>query len=118
MSESTEFILILSTVSSSDEANTIALNLVSDSLAACVNIVPGLVSVYKWLGKTEGSREHLLIIKTRLALQDKVIDRIKTLHSYDLPEIISIPILAGSEPYLDWIQSSTSLPTQGEGNNK
>jgi len=81
--------------------------LVEDRLAACVNIVPGLTSIYRWEGKLCKDAEVLLIIKTRRAKLRSLIERVKNLHPYSVPEIIALPVAAGSAPYLSWVQAST-----------
>ena len=81
--------------------------LIDEGLAACVNIVPGLTSVYKWQGKKETGSEVLLIIKTRSDCYAQLESRITSLHPYELPEIISVPIENGLKTYLDWIDNCT-----------
>ena len=98
--------IVLSTASSEQEANKIARHLVEQQLAACVNIVPGIESVYRWQGKIESSRECLLLIKTSAAHFDSVRAAIRELHSYDLPECIANPIEDGDPEYLRWILDS------------
>jgi periplasmic divalent cation tolerance protein len=98
--------IVLSTAGSEDEARKIAQHLVKHQLAACVNIIPHVESIYRWQGKMESSREWLLLIKTRQARFSAVCDAIRQLHSYDLPECISIAIDDGSTAYLEWMQQS------------
>jgi len=95
--------IVLSTASSEEEARKIARYLVEQQLAACVNIVPQIESIYRWQGKVESSREWLLLIKTTAANFAKVRDAIAELHSYDLPECIAVNIDDGSSDYLEWI---------------
>src|SRR5256886_15514706 len=102
----TDKCLVLSTAGSQAEAQRIAKALVEEKLAACVNIVPGIESHYRWQGKIESAQEWLLIVKTTASISMIVRDRIKELHSYELPEAIEIPISAWSDEYLDWIASS------------
>jgi len=99
-------ILVLTTAGSDEEAHNIARALVERRLAACVNIVPRVTSVYRWLGAIEEAEEWLLIVKTTLEAFERVRDAIKELHSYDLPECISIPIEEGNPAYLKWISES------------
>src|SRR3954467_13330087 len=103
----TEARVVLTTAGSEEEARRIAHALVERQLAACVNIVPRVVSIYRWEGKIESAQEWLLIIKTTAANFPAVRDAVKELHSYDLPECICLTIDAGSDEYLQWISSST-----------
>jgi len=103
----TEAIVILSTVPDAEKAAEIARALVEDHLAACVNIVPGLRSIYRWEGKLADDAEVLCIIKTARDRFDQVAARIKSLHPYSVPEVIALPIIKGFEPYLDWVRKST-----------
>jgi periplasmic divalent cation tolerance protein len=98
--------IVLSTAGSEDEARRIAQHLVEHRLAACVNIVPQIESVYRWQGKMESSREWLLLIKTSSERFSAVRDAIHELHSYDLPECIVVNIENGSAEYLQWLESS------------
>ncbi len=81
--------------------------LIDEGLAACVNIVPGLTSIYKWQGKKETGTEVLLIIKSRSDCYARLESTITSLHPYELPEIISVPIQHGLKSYLDWIDNCT-----------
>ena len=98
--------IVLSTAGSEDEARKIARHLVGQQLAACVNIVPYVESIYRWQGKVESSREWLLIIKTSAERFPAVRDALRELHSYDLPECVAINIEDGSPEYLDWLANS------------
>lgn len=98
-----EFIVVYVTVSSTDEGARIARLLVEERLAACVNQVPGVRSTYRWQGKVEESGEDLLLIKTTKKLFAALEQRICELHSYAVPEVIAAPIIAGSKPYLQWL---------------
>lgn len=100
-------IVVLVTASSKEEANKIARGLLEEKLAACVNIVEGLESRFWWQGKIDSAKEALLIIKTRKALFNKLAKKVKSLHSYTVPEIIALPIISGSKAYLDWINDCT-----------
>lgn len=93
----------LVTVSSTEEARKIAGALVERKLAACVNIAPGLTSIYMWQGRVCDEPEHLMIIKTSAGKVEQVIACVRELHSYDTPEIIFLPIKEGLKSYLDWI---------------
>ena len=99
--------IILTTAGSQEEAGKIAHALVDRRLAACVNIVPRIESVYRWQGEVETAQEWLLLIKTQRDLYDRVRDVIQELHSYDLPECIMLEVTAGSHEYLDWITQNT-----------
>ena|SRR5579871_3583863 len=98
--------IVLSTAGSEEEARKIANALVERQLAACVNIVPQIESVYRWQGKMESAREWLLLIKTTVENFAAVRDAIRELHSYDLPECIAINIEDGSAAYLEWIAAN------------
>ena len=89
------------------EAAALSKTLVEERLVACVNIVPGLRSIYWWQGKIEDEPEVLCIMKTRSNLFESLRDRVRELHSYEVEEIIALPILAGNPPYLDWIKENT-----------
>jgi periplasmic divalent cation tolerance protein len=100
--------IVLTTAASEEEARKIARHLVQDQLAACVNIVPQVVSIYRWQSKTEEACEWLLIIKTTAAAFSQVREAIAELHSYELPECICLTIEDGSPAYLQWIAESVS----------
>lgn len=99
--------IILTTAGSQEEADKIAHALVDRRLAACVNIVPQIGSVYRWQGKVETAQEWLLLIKTEAELYERVRDALKELHSYDLPECVMLEVTGGSQEYLDWIAQNT-----------
>jgi periplasmic divalent cation tolerance protein len=98
--------IILSTTGSREEARKIARALVERKLAACVNIVGPIESVYRWKGAVETSEEFLLIVKTKGAASERVRDLIRTLHSYELPECVELAIEDGLPQYLEWIGES------------
>ncbi len=100
-------IVVLITASSDEEAARIAQAVVAEHLAACVNIISGVHSVFFWEAKTQNAQESLLICKSRQPLLQRLIDRVKSLHSYSIPEIIALPVVAGSQDYLAWISEST-----------
>lgn len=100
--------LVLSTAGSEDEARRIAHHLVERRLAACVNIVPRIESIYRWQENVESSTEWLMVIKTTEERFPGVRDAIRKLHSYELPECIAISIEDGSPAYLEWIDQSTA----------
>ncbi|WP_286681150.1 divalent-cation tolerance protein CutA [Methanoculleus sp. DTU007] len=101
-----EYVVVFCTAPA-DESEAIAEAIIDARLAACVNIT-GVRSLFRWEGAVEEESEHLLIIKTRSDLLDALVARIKGLHSYEVPEIIGLPIIGGYAPYLDWIQEATS----------
>ncbi|MCZ2154437.1 MAG: divalent-cation tolerance protein CutA [Bryobacterales bacterium] len=100
-------IMVFSTVPSEEVATAIARAVVQEELAACVNILPGITSVYRWQGAVDTSSEFLLIFKTRGALFEALRARIVALHPYEVPEVVAVPITAGHTPYLEWIDEST-----------
>ena len=100
-------IVVLITASSKDEAALIGKALVDGRLAACANIVPEVRSLFFWEGKTQDEREALLIVKSRLPLMERLIEKVRLLHSYTVPEIIALPIIAGSPDYLSWLHETT-----------
>ena len=102
----TERVVVLSTVGSAEDAERIAGALVARRLAACVNVVPGVRSIYRWKGRVETDDERLLVIKTRRDRFEAVREALVALHPYDLPEAIVLPIEAGHAPYLAWIDES------------
>jgi periplasmic divalent cation tolerance protein len=99
--------VVMVTVGNSEEALTIARTLVEEQLVACVNIVSGIRSIYRWKGAICDEQEQLLIMKTRSELFPALQDRIRKLHSYEVPEIISFPIAAGLPDYLNWVVENT-----------
>jgi periplasmic divalent cation tolerance protein len=102
----TDKLLVLTTTESETEARKIAQALIERRLAACVNIVPRIQSVYRWAGKVEQAEEYLLLIKTMRHREDQVRSAIRELHTYDLPECIAISIESGSAEYLKWLSDS------------
>jgi periplasmic divalent cation tolerance protein len=104
----TEARLILTTAGSRDEAEHIARALVDECLAACVSIIPGLTSIYRWQGKVEAAPELLLIIKTTAANLSRLEEAIRGLHSYEVPEFLVLTPESASSPYLDWLLEATT----------
>ena len=102
----TKAIVGLVTCSSRAEAREIARRILTAKLAACVNILDGLESHYWWQGKLERARECLLLIKTTPAQERAVMSAVKAAHSYEVPEIIFLPVVAGERNYLNWLRSS------------
>ncbi len=99
-------VLVLSTVGTREDALRLAQALVGERLAACVSVVPGMVSFYRWKGAVEKGDELLLVIKTRAEKVQDLGVRLRALHPYDLPEMIVLPVAGGSDAYLDWIAES------------
>ncbi len=96
--------VVLITTASEEQARSIARLLLNQRKAACVNIMPKIESLYWWKGKLESAREILLIVKTKASLVSDIVDTVKKAHSYEVPEIIALPIIDGNEDYLKWIE--------------
>jgi periplasmic divalent cation tolerance protein len=103
----TDYILVFITASSEKEGEKIASALLKEKLAACVNMISGVKSTFRWKGQICAEDEVLLIAKTKDILFESLKKRVLELHSYEVPEIIALPILAGFEKYLDWIKKET-----------
>lgn len=99
--------LIYITTSTLDEARTIGKELVSSRLAACANIIDPINSIYWWDEKLQDDREVLLLVKTKESLVPDLIEKVRSLHSYECPCIVSLPILDGNKPFLDWVAGET-----------
>jgi periplasmic divalent cation tolerance protein len=104
-------IVVLITVGNDEEGRKIAELLVNRRKAACVSIVPRVDSLFWWEGKLDSAQESLLIVKTKASLFPEIVELVKRVHSYEVPEIIALPIIAGSEDYLMWLSTSVE---QGE----
>jgi len=104
--------VILATTGTEEQAGSIARTLVSERLAACVNIVGPMRSIYRWRDKVEDDREFLLVIKTRATLYIKVEKRVREMHTYEVPEVLALTADRGSPPYLKWLLASTG-PIRG-----
>ena len=100
---SDDAIVVFMTAANGEEATRLAEMLVGANLAACVQILPEMESVYRWQGKIERQAEVLLIAKTTIGKFDDLEREVRALHSYDTPEIIAIPVVTGSAPYLEWL---------------
>ena len=100
-----EYYVVFITASNEEEAATIATVLVNEGLAKCVNIIKNIRSIYIWQGKVEDGAESMMVAKTKKTDFPALIKRVKELHGYDVPEIIAIPIVDGSEDYLKWLDS-------------
>ena len=101
-----EYTLIMVTASSREEAEKIATTLLERKLIACANILGPVSSRFWWQGKIDSAEEYMIFMKTKRELFDQVADNVKQLHSYEVPEIIALPIVEGAKPYLEWINSS------------
>lgn len=99
----TDKIVVLSTCNSDEQARAIARELVEKRLAACVNIVPGIRSIYHWQGTLEEDTEYLLLIKSRRDLLERLTVELQKIHSYDIPEVVALQVVDGSATYLGWM---------------
>lgn len=106
---SDDAIVVFMTAANGEEATRLADMLVGAHLAACVQIMPEMESVYRWEGKVERQSEVLLIAKTTQAKFADLEREVRALHTYDTPEIVAVPITAGSAPYLEWLSNTTNL---------
>jgi periplasmic divalent cation tolerance protein len=102
------YVIVLVTTSSKKEAEKIAQHLLNERLIACANIIGPVSSLFRWAGKMEKAEEYLIIMKSREDLFEKLADAVKALHSYEVPEILVLPIVGGSKAYLDWLGSCLS----------
>ncbi len=100
------YIMIYITTKDQKEAKNIGESLVKEKLAACINVIPSIESVYWWKGKIENDKESVLIVKTKKDLVEKAIKRVKELHSYDVPCVDVIPITEGNKEYFEWVEDS------------
>lgn len=104
-----QLIVVFITAPSKEVGQQIATALLEQKLAACVNIIPSILSMYRWEGKLNQDEEVLLVVKTRAEIfTDGLVPAVRAVHPYDLPEIIALPILQGLVSYLDWIEAETS----------
>ena len=102
-----EYVVVLSTTPNLSEAERLGKEMVEKGLVACVNIIPQIRSIYKWKEKLHNEEEMLLVMKSRKDRTEEIIDYIRKNHSYEIPEIVSLPITSGSEKYLAWIDQNT-----------
>jgi periplasmic divalent cation tolerance protein len=102
-----EITFIYITAGSLDEAKAIGKALVSDRLAACVNIIDNMNSMYWWEGEIQDDREVVIIAKTKAERVSDVVEKVKSIHSYDCPCIVSLPVLGGNKDFLDWVAAET-----------
>lgn len=105
-----EILVLLSTCPDVATAEHIARELVATSLVACVNVVPGVRSIYRWNGAVQADEEVLMILKTTVERLPDVRERLLALHPYDLPEIVALSVADGHHPYLQWVADSTRTP--------
>ena len=103
-----EISIVMITAGNEEEAARIGLTLVEERLAACANMVPRIRSIYRWKGKIYDEQEFLIIVKTRTSLFQDLEKRVRELHSYEVPEIISFPVARGLPQYLEWVNAETS----------
>ena len=103
-----ERIVALTTVATAEDGERIARALVERRLAACVNVVPGVVSVYRWKGEVCRDEERLLVVKTRRDRLEALREALVSIHPYELPELVALPVEAGHGPYLAWLDESVS----------
>jgi periplasmic divalent cation tolerance protein len=108
--DETDYVLVLTTLPADADAGTFAHTLVDARLAACVNLLPVMDSVYRWEGKVEQERERQLVIKTSRARLADLWERVRELHPYDVPEFLVLPIVDGHDAYLRWVGESTREP--------
>jgi periplasmic divalent cation tolerance protein len=100
-------LVVLVTAGSADEAARIGRTLVEERLAACVNVVGPMRSIYRWEGAVEEAEEHLLVVKARRADLGALDARVRALHSYDVPEVLGLPVTGGSARYFEWLDEAT-----------
>lgn len=107
-------ILLISTVSSEEDAEKIARHLVEERFAACVNIVPKITSFYFWQGKLQKDSELLLLIKTTKDMEETLINEVKRIHPYQTPEVLSFDVENGLEEYINWMEANVSHESRGK----
>ena len=113
--EGTDAIVVFITAANKDEAVRLAEMLVAARLAACVQVLPEMESIYRWQGKVERQAEVLLIAKTMRSRFEDLEREVRALHSYETPEIVAVSIAAGSGPYLDWLRASVEAEAEPGG---
>jgi len=108
MTDESRAVVVLVTAPSADEAARMGRVLVDERLAACVNVVGPIRSIYRWEAKIEDEQEHLMLVKARRTDVDAIAARVRALHPYDVPEVIALDVTAGSAPYLQWLLDGTT----------
>jgi periplasmic divalent cation tolerance protein len=108
MTDDSRVVVVLVTAPSADEAARIGRTLVDERLAACVNVVGPIRSIYRWQDKVEDDAEHLMLVKIRRSDFDQLAARVRALHPYDVPEVVALEVSAGSPRYLEWLLESTA----------
>lgn len=101
-----DYLIVLITTAKKEEAEKIAQKLLEEKLIACANIIGPVFSLFWWSGKIEKAEEHVILMKTRCEMFEKIAEKVKALHSYEVPEIIAIPLIRGFKPYLEWLNKS------------
>ena len=109
------FVIVYMTFPEMAVAETVGNELVAGGLAACVNIIPGMVSIYRWLGESHRDNEVVMIVKTRGTLAEAVMARARLRHPYDNPAMLVLPVVGGSCAFLDWIADQTAAPSETGG---
>ncbi len=110
MEQNDKLVLVYTTFPNAEEAETAAATLVKARLAACVNIIPGMMAVYEWEGQLHRDREVVMIVKTSEALAGDAMAAIKKAHSYDNPALLVLPVKWGAQSYVDWLLAQTGTP--------
>ena len=108
----TDKIVIFSSCASVEEAEKVARGLVEKRLAACVTLIPGARSIYRWKGEVEDAAEYVLLIKSSRGLFEQLREELAAVHSYEVPEILAVPVVAGSREYIDWIDKELKDTTE------
>lgn len=111
--ENRENVVIFITAGTDEEAHRIANMLLNQRKAACVNILPKIRSLFWWQDKLDSAQESLLMVKTRVSLLNEIVRLVKEIHSYDVPEVIALPIIGGNPDYLEWIGKEVRQSTEG-----
>ncbi len=105
--------VVLMTAPDLEVARELGRRLVEERLAACANIVPGLRSIFRWKGEVRDESEVLLVLKTTRSVVGALVERAASLHPYDVPEVLALPVVEGYRPYLDWVRSEVGAEQQG-----